>query len=201
MTSDAWLLPLARIAHAVGYLGFALIILSMVYSLRKRRWLVKGGGMTGWLWLHHVAGFVGGLLALGHTLGNLRGLGVWLAVSLVVVLATSAVALVEARVTAPVRRANAEVGRRRAARDALDASYRELLAKGIAWTYEGHDIYARLTAEIETLKQAEAEAGRLSESSPKLHWWLPVHIGATAAMFGLVMVHIWAKVALGGVGL
>lgn len=185
----------------MGYLGFALIILSMVYSLRKRRWLLKGGGMTGWLWLHHVAGFVGGLLALGHTLGNLRGLGVWLAVALVMVLATSGLSLIEARVTAPVRRAVVEVGRRRAARDSLDRSYRELLAKGIAWTYEGHDIYARLTAEIEAVKKAEDEAERLHVSSPKLHWWLPVHIAATSALFGIVAVHIWAKVALGGVGL
>jgi len=201
MTSDAWLSPLAAMAHAVGYMGFALIVLSMVYSLRKRRWLVKGGEMTKWLWLHHVAGLVGGLLALGHTLGSLRGLGVWIAVSLVVVLATSSVALVEARATAPVRRASAEVGRRRAARDALDKGYRDLLARGTAWTYEGHDIYARLTSEIEAVKQAEAEVERLSKASPRLHWWLPVHIGATAAMFGLVAVHIWAKVALGGVGL
>ncbi len=201
MTTDAWLSPLANLAHAVGYLGFALILVSMVYSLRKRKWLLRGGRMAGWLWLHHLAGFVGGLLALGHTLGNLRGLSVWLAVALVVVLATSALSLVEARVTAPVRRASAEAGRRRATRDELDARYRAMLAKGTAWTYEGHDLYARLTAEIEALKGAEAEVERLSKSSPGLHWWLPVHIGATAAMFGLVAVHIWAKTVLGGVGL
>jgi cell division protein FtsL len=201
MTVDAWLSSAAPLAHAVGYAGFALILLSMVYSLRKRKLLLRGGRMSSWLWMHHLAGLIGGLLALGHTLGNLRGLGLWLAVLLVMCITSSAVSLVEARVKAPQRRANEQLARRRVDRDRLDAGYRELLAKGTAWTYEGHDLYARLMATIEAVKEAEVEAGRLEDASPKLHWWWHVHVGSTAMMFGVLAVHIWSKVYLSGVAL
>lgn len=201
MTSDAWLSPSAPLVHAVGYLGFALILLSMVYSLRKRKWLLRGGRMSAWLWMHHLAGLFGAVLALGHTLGNLRGLGLWLAALLVVIITSSSVSLAESRLTAPKRRANGEVARRRVDRDRLDAEYRELLASGTAWTYEGHDLYARLMAAIEAVKEAEGEAKRLTESSPRLHWWWHVHVGATAMMFGVLVVHIWSKVYMSGVAL
>jgi len=177
-------------------LGFALIIVSMVYSLRKRRLGIKGGAMSKWLWMHHLVGFVGGLLALAHTLGNLRGLGVLLAALLVVVLASSAPSLLEARATAPLRRASAEVARRRKERDRLDAVYRDMLAKGTAWTYEGHDAYNKLMTEMEAIAAAEKECERLRESTPDWSWWRYVHYPATAMMFGVIIVHIWAKLVL-----
>jgi hypothetical protein len=201
MTTDLWLSPSAPLAHAVGYAGFALILLSMVYSLRKRKWLLRGGRLSAWLWMHHLAGLFGGVLALGHTLGNLRGLGLWLAVLLVVCIASSALSLVEARVRAPQRKAAEQCARRRLERDRLDAEYRQLLAGGNAWTYEGHDLYDRLMRAIEAVKEAEAEAERLSTGSPRLHWWWHVHVGSTAMMFGVLAVHIWAKVYLSGVPL
>ena len=177
-------------------MGFALIILCMVYSLRKRRWGIKGGAMSKWLWSHHLLGFFGGLLALAHTLGDLRGLGIVLAVLLVVVLASSAPSLLEARATAPLRRATADVARRRRERDRLDAVYREMLTKGTAWTYEGHDAYNRLTAEMEAIAAAEKECDRLRESTPDWSWWRWAHYPATAMLFGVVIVHIWSKLVL-----
>jgi len=168
----------------------------MVYSLRKRKWGITGGAMGKWLWSHHLLGFFGGLLALAHTLGNLKGLGILLAALLVVVLASSAPSLLEARATAPVRRATVDIARRRRERDKLDASYRDMLAKGTAWTYEGHDAYNKLMAETEAIAAAEKECERMREGTPDWSWWRWVHYPATAMMFGVVIVHIWAKLVL-----
>jgi len=168
----------------------------MLYSLRKRKWGIGAGSMRGWLWSHHLLGFFGGLLALAHTLGNLRGLGVLLAALLVVVLASSAPSILEARSTAPLRRATADLARHRRERDKLDAAYREMHAKGTAWTYEGHDAYDRLMAEVAAIEAGEKECERVSESTPNWAWWRWVHYPATAMMFGVLIVHIWAKLVL-----
>ncbi len=196
MTAAPFLSGLAPLAHAGGYLGFVLIALTLVYSLRKRKWGIKAGSLRAWLWSHHLLGFFGGILALAHTMGSLRGLGLVLAVLLVVVLVSSAPSLLEARSTAPLRRRTADLARRRRERDRLDASYREMHAKGTAWTYEGHDAYDRLTAENAAIEAEEAELKRLSDAQPNWAWWRWIHYPATAMLFGVLVVHIWAKLFL-----
>jgi hypothetical protein len=195
-----WRSDLGWLAHLIGIIGFGLMILSMVYSLRKRKWLISKGRITRWLTLHHWAGFFGGLMALVHTLGNLRGLGVLLTLVLVLVLASSGIYLIEARARRPLNEATAELARRRRERRSLDDAYRALHAWGQSATPQGIDTYNRLLAEHEGVKAAEARLEEVKGDLPRLGGWRYVHNVGTMMLVGLLLVHIWSKVYFVGVG-
>jgi hypothetical protein len=176
------------------------MILSMFYSLRKRKWLISKWRMTRWLSLHHWAGFFGGLLALVHTLGNFRGLGVLIALVLVLVLASSGIYLIEARARRPLNEATADLAKRRRERRKLDDAYRALYSWGQAATPQGIETYNRLLAEHESVKVAKARLEEVKADLPNLGGWRYVHNIGTMMLVGLLMVHIWSKLYFVGVG-
>jgi hypothetical protein len=188
-----WRSDLEWLAHLVGIIGFALIIASMVYSLRKRKWLIKAGKISKWLSLHHWAGFLGGVLAIVHTLGNFRGLGVPITAVLVLVLASSGIYLVERRTRRPLDVAAAELAKVRKERGRLDGEYKQMYAWGQAGSPKGVETYNALLAQIEAVKRQEAEVGKVKAKVPKLAWWRHVHNVGTMVMVGFLVVHIWSK--------
>ena len=176
------------------------MILAMFYSLRKRKWLISKGKMTRWLSLHHWAGFLGGLLALVHTLGNFRGLGVALTLVLVLVLASSGIYIYEARARRPLNKATADLAKRRRARKQLDDAYRALYDWGQGATPQGVETYNRLLAEHEAVTVAKARLEEVKADLPRLGGWRYVHNVGTMMMVGLLLVHIWSKLYFVGVG-
>jgi hypothetical protein len=188
------------LAHLVGIIGFGLMILSMFYSLRKRKWLISRWKMTRWLSLHHYAGFFGGLLALVHTLGNFRGLGVMLTLVLVLVLASSGIYIIERRTRKPLNEATVDLAKRRRERKALDDAYRALYSWGQAASTQGIETYNRLLAAHENVKVAKARFEEVKGDLPRLGGWRYVHNVGTMMMVGLLLVHIWSKLYFVGVG-
>jgi hypothetical protein len=73
--------------HAIGILGFLLMILTEVlYSLRKRSRSVRWGRMSDWLQFHIFTGLVGPFMVLLHTswkFFGLAGMVTWLTVIVV----------------------------------------------------------------------------------------------------------------------
>ncbi len=193
-----WTSDLAWLAHAIGYLGMALILFSLLYSLRKRKWLIRVGRMRTWLWAHHILGFAGGLIALVHTLGNIRGLGILLAALLVVLLVSSGVYFVERWYRRPLVEATSRAKRHRRERDSLDAAYRALYASGRAGTEQGRDIYSRLLVSAQQTKGAEEDVKRESGRSLPVGWWRHVHGPTTLLFLGVLLVHIWTKLYFKG---
>ena len=188
-----WRSDLGWLAHLVGIIGFGLMFVSMVYSLRKRKWLIKQGKMSKWLWLHHWAGFFGGVLALVHSLGNFTGLGVPITIILILVLASSGFFLVERRTRRPFDEGCVELNRVRKERGRLDGEYRQLYSWGQAGTANGVEMYNALLAQIEAVKQQEVEVERVKAQMPNLHWWRHVHNVGTMMLVGILLVHIWSK--------
>jgi hypothetical protein len=193
-----WTSDLAWLAHAIGYLGMALILFSLLYSLRKRKWLIRVGKLKFWLWAHHILGFSGGLIALVHTLGNLRGLGILLAALLVMLLVSSAVYFIERWLKRPLREATSRVKKHQVERDRLDAAYRAFYASGQAGTQQGRDLYSRLLVFARYTKEAEDEVKRLGEKSLPIGWWRHVHGPTTLLFLGVLLVHIWTKLYFRG---
>jgi hypothetical protein len=181
------------LAHLVGIAGFALMLASMLYSLRKRKLLVRTWPMRRWLWFHHWAGFIGGALALVHTLGNLRGLGLPLTLILLLVMASTGIYLIERRRRRPIDEATSELHARRRERTRLDAEYRRSYAQGVAGTQQGLDLYNRLMAVHQAVLAAEAQVNELREVQTGLGWWRHLHNYGTLLLVGVLLVHIWAK--------
>ena len=169
------------------------MFVSMAYSLRKRKWLVKQGKLSKWLWLHHWAGFFGGVLALVHTLGNFTGLGRPIMIILILVMASSGIYLVERRTRRPYNDAIGELGGARKERGRLDGEYRNLYSWGQSATAKGVETYNALLAQIEVVKQQEAEVERVKAQIPNLHWWRHVHNVGTMMLVGILLVHVWSK--------
>jgi len=167
--------------------------LSMVYSLRKHRWGVTTGKMTLWLSWHHWAGFIGGIMALLHTLGNLDGLGVPLIVILIVVLCSSGLYFLEKRSRRPLREATGVLADRRGERTRLDAEYRMLHSRGMAPTPQGAELYNRLMSVHQQVLSAEADVTRIRKNGPRWTWWRQVHNVSTMMLMGVLLVHIWTK--------
>ena len=94
--TDLWATGLGTAAHVIGIVGSALIVVSLVYSLRKRKWGVRWWSMRRWLGIHHWAGFIGGVMVLGHTLGNMEGLALALVPLMVIALASSGLYFLDA---------------------------------------------------------------------------------------------------------
>ncbi len=180
-------------AHWVGVIGFALMGLSMVYSLRKRKWAVTAGKMTLWLSWHHWAGFIGGVMALTHTLGNLDGLGVPLIAVLLVVLCSSGVYFLERRSRSPLNGATATLAILRRERTRLDGEYRALYSRGMATSPQGAALYNRLMSVHNQVLEAEAEVTRIQGERPKWTWWRRVHNVSTMMLMGILLVHVWTK--------
>jgi hypothetical protein len=183
----------ANLAHWVGVIGFTLMGLSMVYSLRKRKIVVTTGTMTLWLSWHHWAGFIGGVMALAHTLGNLDGLGVPLIAILTVVLCSSGMYFLEKRARSPLREATATLADRRRERTRLDAEYRTLHTRGMASTAQGLETYRRLMSAHEQVLGSEADVTRIRGQKPRWTWWRHVHNVSTMMLMGILLVHIWTK--------
>ena len=111
--SDLWLSESAWAAHLVGFVGIGLMLVALVYSLRKRKLVIRFWRMNRWLTLHHWAGFLGGILVFVHTLGNMSGLG-WLSmVMLTVVLGSSSLYFLERRSRGPLMEATAKLAQDR----------------------------------------------------------------------------------------
>jgi hypothetical protein len=188
-----WRSDLGWLAHLVGIVGFALMLASMVYSFRKRKILVRRGRMGRWLWFHHWAGFIGGVMALVHTLGNFRGIGLPLTLVLVLVLTSSGIYLIECRLRRPLTEAISTMNARKRERARLDAEYRQLYSDGHAGTLRGQELYNLLLAEHEGVNAATARVSELQASTPSLGWWRHVHNYGTLLLAGLLLVHIWSK--------
>jgi len=199
--TDYWLSDLSSMAHAVGIIGMALMVLSMTYSLRKRKWFVKQGKMKWWLNWHHWAGFIGGVLALGHTLGNLTGLGTLLIAVLLLVMGTSGLYFLEKRSMRPVAEATKELAAVRKGRTSLDRTYRALHAAGRSGTPEGIAAYNALMAQHTKVVEHEKKVTALKGEGNPWTWWRTVHNVGTMMMVGVLLVHIWSKMYFTGGGL
>jgi hypothetical protein len=199
--SDYWLSDLQWVAHLAGIIGMALIAASMLYTLRKRRWLISQGRMGRWLSWHHWAGFIGGVLALAHTLGNLTGLGLPLVALLLLVLGSSGVYFLESRAKRPINEARQRLAEARKRRKELDTTYRELYASGRSSTSEGVAAYDGLMTTHERVGELEKEVKALNGTGTSLTWWRHVHNVGTMMMAGVLLVHLWTKIYFGGGGL
>lgn len=199
--TDYWLSDLQWIAHVAGIIGMALIVASMVYTLRKRKWLIGQGRMAWWLSWHHWAGFIGGVLALGHTLGNLAGLTLPLVALLLLVLGSSGVYFLECRAKRPLNEAKARLAQVRKRRKDLDTRYRELYASGRSATPDGVAAYNELMATHETVGETEKSVAALKGAGASWTWWRHVHNVGTMMMVGVLLVHVWTKVYFGGGGI
>lgn len=174
---------------------------SLLYSLRKRKWLLTQGKMTLWLNWHHWAGFLGGVLVLAHTLGNMDALGVPLVAILLLVMGSSGLYFLEKRSRAPLLEATATLAAERKERTRLDGEYRDLHARGGAGTAHGVDLYNGLMAQHKRVVAAEGEVENLRQQAPKWAWWRTVHNISTMMLLGVVLVHIWSKIYFAGGGL
>ncbi len=196
--TDYWLSDLSTVFHLVGIIGMALIVLSMVYSLRKRGWIVHQGRMRTWLSLHHWAGFVGGSMALFHTLGNLTGLGVVLLALLLLVMGTSGLYWFERRARRPLNGAVSELTALRRDRTRLDALYKELHTAGRSGTPEGHQAYRDLMDVHGRVVDKERAVADMKEQGGGWTWWRHPHNVGTMMLVGVLLVHIWSKLYFGG---
>ncbi|MDA8443358.1 MAG: hypothetical protein M0Z55_13445 [Peptococcaceae bacterium] len=70
-----------------GILGTVLIVLSLVYSVRKKFW--HRGRLSRWLQLHELAAISGTAIILWHTGLRIHNLTGWLAIFLLLLLCTS----------------------------------------------------------------------------------------------------------------
>ena len=199
--TDYWLSDLEWLAHLVGVVGMALIVVSMLYSLRKRRWLIGRGKMTTWLNWHHWAGLLGGVLALAHTLGNMTGLGLVLVALLLLVLGSSGVFFLERRSRRPLNEVNARMTTTRRERREMDARYRDLHARGLSGTPEGRQAYADLMTVHGRGVALEEEAACIREDCTGWSWWRHLHNVGTMMLVGVLLVHIWSKLFFGGGGM
>ncbi len=67
--------PAGRVGHGVGILGTAMILLLLVYSLRKRvKFMRRWGDLRVWLRYHIFLGVAGPVLITLHTSGRIGGL-------------------------------------------------------------------------------------------------------------------------------
>lgn len=179
----------------------ALMVFSMSYSLRKRKWLIKQGKMARWLSWHHWAGLIGGVLALGHTMGNLTGLATILVALLLLVLGTSGLYFLEKRSKRPLNDATKELAAARKERTWLDRTYRDLHAAGRSGTPEGVVAYNGLMARHGSVMELEKRVAALKEQGTPWTWWRTVHNVGTMMMVGVLLVHIWSKLYFAGVGI
>ena len=186
-----WRSDLEWLAHLVGIIGFGLMLLSMLYSLRKRKWFIRRGKMRRWLWFHHLLGLTGGLMALVHTLGN--SLGRPMIIILVLVMASSGIYFIEQRARRPLIEATAELGRVRKERSRLDGVYRQIYSWGQAGTQQGIDAYNALLVQIETVRTQEGRLEGVRSEMPNLAWWRYIHNVGTMSLIGVLLVHIWSK--------
>jgi hypothetical protein len=157
--------------------------------------------MSRWLSWHHWAGFVGGVLALGHTLGNLSSLGTLLIALLLLVLGSSGVYFLELRSCRPLTEATRSLAEERRRRTALDATYRDLHAAGRSGTPEGRGAYDALMAQHAKVQRAEAEFAACKEQGTPWTWWRHLHNIGTMMFIGVLLVHLWAALFFSGVGM
>jgi hypothetical protein len=188
-----WRSDLEWLAHLVGIIGFGLILVSMLYALRKRKWMVRKWRVARWLWLHHWAGFFGAVLALVHSLANIKGLGLALVIVLILVLSSSGVYLIERRLRRPVKEATSRLRALKGERTKLDGDYRSLHSWGRSATPQGIDTYNRLLAKHQEVQNAETHLETVKDSRLSLAWWKHVHNVGTMMLVGVLLVHIWSK--------
>jgi hypothetical protein len=81
---------LARVGRDLGWAGALLIVVSFVYSLRKRRW-IRIGAPRNWLRLHEVLAWTGALAVLVHAGIHMHALLPWLALLAMLVAVASGV--------------------------------------------------------------------------------------------------------------
>lgn len=199
--TDYWLSDLGWLAHLAGIIGMALMAFSMLYSLRKRKWLIKQGKVARWLSWHHWAGLIGGIMALGHTMGNLTGLATLLVALLLLVLGTSGLYFLEKRSKRPLNDATRELATARKERTRLDGIYRDLHAAGLSGTPDGVAAYNGLMAHHGSVMELENRVGVIKEQGNPWTWWRTVHNVGTMMMVGVLLVHIWSKLYFAGVGI
>ncbi len=82
------ILGLAWIGRYCGFVGTALILISFIYSMRKRKWITSGS-MKGLLKSHETLGWFGALVVLVHGGIHFYALIPWLALSAMLVVVAS----------------------------------------------------------------------------------------------------------------
>lgn len=176
-----------------------LMVFSMMYTLRKRKWVIKRGKMAWWLYWHHWAGFFGGVLVLGHTMGNLTDLGTALIALVLLVIGTSGFYFLDERARRPLKRATSDLVAVRNERTRLDGLYRGLYASGRSATQEGMDAYNQLMASHEKVLRGEERLAQVKGVPNPWTWWKQLHNISTMMLVGVLMVHIWSKLYFAGV--
>jgi hypothetical protein len=83
-------LGLPWVGRQLGWIGTLLIVVSFVYSLRKRRW-IRTGAVRRWLRLHEVLAWTGALAILVHAGIHLHALLPWLGVLAMLIAVASGV--------------------------------------------------------------------------------------------------------------
>ena len=78
------------VGRDLGWIGTILIVVSFVYSLRKRRWIGVGSARK-WLRLHELLGWLGALAILVHAGIHLHALLPWAALLAMLVVVASGV--------------------------------------------------------------------------------------------------------------
>jgi hypothetical protein len=182
----------------IGIIGMGLMVFSMMYTLRRRKWVIKKGRMAWWLRWHHWAGFFGGLLVLGHTMGNLTSLGTLLIALVLLVLGTSGFYFLEKRVRRPLNEATAELAAARKERTRLDQLYRHLYSRGMSATPQGIGAYNQLMFNHQKVLDGEKRVALLKGERNPWTWWRHTHNVGTMMLVGVLVVHIWSKIYFGG---
>jgi hypothetical protein len=78
------------VGRDLGWIGTLLIVVSFVYSLRKRRW-IGAGSPSQWLRMHELLGWLGALAILVHAGIHLHALLPWAALLAMLVVVASGV--------------------------------------------------------------------------------------------------------------
>jgi hypothetical protein len=177
----------------------ALMAFSMSYTLRKNRLLVRQGKMKWWLRWHHWAGFFGGTMALGHTMGNLTDMGTLIIGLLLLVMGSSGIYYLEKRSKRPLNNATTELSVARNERKRLDTHYRDLYASGMSSSPQGLQVYKDLLAQHAKVVAQESEVSVLREKGASWTWWRHLHNVGTMMLVGVLLVHIWSKLYFAGV--
>ncbi len=185
----------------VGIIGMGLMVFSMMFSLRKRKWIISKGKMAWWLYWHHWAGFIGGVLALGHTMGNLTGLGTILIALLLLVLGTSGIYFLEKRARRPLDEAASELAAAHKERTRLDKLYRDLYDKGMSAMPQGIEAYNQLMAYHQRVLEGKQMVAQIREKRNPWTWWKHLHNISTMMLVGVLLVHVWSKLYFAGVTL
>jgi len=173
--------------HGYGVVGSALVLLLLLYSVRKRsRWLQKYGTPAQWLQVHICFGIVGPLLIILHTSFKVRGL---VAVSFwsMIAVALSGVFGRWLYLQIPRNLAGHELSRQEIA--ALEKELSERVAQ--------ESRPRQLVRLARRRAKLERNVRRLETIRSIFHWWHVVHKPFAVIMLVIMLVHVAVAASLG----